>query len=87
LARIAHAATATGHALHSSLGHVAAPDGEFHIKGSGLVVDGRLFAAVKVAAYFPELTTTLKQPSIVGLIQLFDGANGQNIVCCRTVRT
>jgi alanine dehydrogenase len=77
LARIAYAATATGHALHSSLGHVAAPDGEFHIKGSGLVVDGRLFAAVKVAAYFPERTATLKLPSIVGLIQLFDGANGQ----------
>jgi hypothetical protein len=56
LAEIAYAATATGHALHSSLGHVAAPDGEFHIKGSGLVVDGRLFAAVKVAAYFPART-------------------------------
>ena len=46
----AYAATATGDALHSSLGHVAAPDGEFHIKGSGLVLDGRLFAAVKVVA-------------------------------------
>jgi hypothetical protein len=50
LARIAYAATATGHALHSSLGHVAAPDGEFHIKGSGLVVDGRLFAAAEPTA-------------------------------------
>ncbi len=77
LGRIAYAATATGDALPSSLGHVAAPDGEFHIKGSGLVVDGRLFAAVKVVAYFPERTTTLKLPSIVGLIELFDGANGQ----------
>jgi hypothetical protein len=56
LARIAYAATATGDALDSSLGHVAAPAGEFHIKGSGLVVDGRLFAAVKVAAFFPERT-------------------------------
>jgi ornithine cyclodeaminase/alanine dehydrogenase-like protein (mu-crystallin family) len=77
LARGAYAATATGHAMHSSLGHVAAPDGEFHIKGSGLVLDGRLFATVKVVAYFPERTTTLKLPSIVGLIELFDGANGQ----------
>lgn len=77
MARTAYAATATGDALRSSLGHVAAPDGEFHIKGSGLVVDGRLFVAVKVAAFFPELTTTLKQPSIVGLIELFDGANGR----------
>jgi hypothetical protein len=72
LARVAYAATATGDALHSSLGDVAAPDGEFHIKGSGLVLAGRLFAAVKVVPYFPERTTTLKLPSIVGLIALFD---------------
>ncbi len=77
LAGVAYAATATGRALDSSLGHVVAPDGEFHIKSSGLFVDGRLFVAVKVAAFFEHRPRTLGLPSIVGLIQLYDGATGQ----------
>jgi alanine dehydrogenase len=77
LARVAYEATATGKALDSSLGHVIAPEGEFHVKSSGLLVDGRLFVAVKVAAFFPQRPGTLGLPSIVGLIQLFDGESGQ----------
>jgi alanine dehydrogenase len=77
LAGAAYAATATGRALDSSLGHVVAPEGEFHIKSSGLVVDGRLFVAVKVAAFFEDRPRTLGLPSIVGLIQLYDGGTGQ----------
>jgi ornithine cyclodeaminase/alanine dehydrogenase-like protein (mu-crystallin family) len=77
LARVAYEATATGGALSSSLGHVRAPAGDFHIKGSGLIVDDRLFVAVKVAAFFDQRPQTIGLPSIVGLIQLFDGTNGQ----------
>jgi ornithine cyclodeaminase/alanine dehydrogenase-like protein (mu-crystallin family) len=42
-----------------------------------LIVDGRLFVAVKVAAFFDQRPQTIGLPSIVGLIQLFDGTNGQ----------
>lgn len=77
LAATAYRATATGGALESSLGHVQAPRGEFHIKGSGLVVDGRLFVAVKVGACYYKRPQTLGLPSIVGLIELFDGETGQ----------
>jgi alanine dehydrogenase len=77
LAEVAYAATATDRALNSSLGHVVAPEGEFHIKGSGLFLDGRLFVAVKVAAFFEHRARTLGLPSIVGLIQLYDGETGQ----------
>ena len=77
LARVAYEATATGGALSSSLGHVRAPAGDFHIKGSGLIIDGRLFVAIKVAAFFDQRPQTIGLPSIVGLIQLFDGTNGQ----------
>jgi ornithine cyclodeaminase/alanine dehydrogenase-like protein (mu-crystallin family) len=47
------------------------------VKSSGLLIDGRLFVAVKVAAFFPQRPGTLGLPSIVGLIQLFDGETGQ----------
>src|ERR1700759_3447016 len=77
LARLAYEATATDGALSSSLGHVPAPDGDFLIKTSGLEVDGRLFVAVKVVAFFEHRPRTLGLPSIVGLISLFDGGNGQ----------
>lgn len=77
LAGVAYAATATDRALESSLGHVVAPEGEFHIKSSGLFIDGRLFVAVKVAAFFEHRPRTLGLPSIVGLIQLYDGGTGQ----------
>lgn len=77
LASVAYAATAINRALDSSIGHVVAPEGEFHIKSSGLFVDGRLFVAVKVAAFFEHRPSTLGLPSIVGLIQLYDGATGQ----------
>ena len=77
LARVAYEALANGSALNSSLGHVVAPAGQFHVKSSGLFVDDRLFVAVKVAAFFEHRPRILGLPSIVGLIQLFDGASGQ----------
>lgn len=77
LAAIAYRATATGAALDSSLGHLLADGGEFHIKGSGLTLDGRLFVAVKVGACYYQRPVTLGLPSIVGLIELFDGITGQ----------
>ncbi len=77
LARDAYRATATDQALNSTLGHVAAPDGDFLIKASGLAVGDRLFAAVKVVAFFEQRPRSMGLPSIVGLIQLFDATNGQ----------
>ena len=46
-------------------------------KSSGLRFEGRLFVAVKVVAFFADRPTTLGLPSIVGLIELFDGETGQ----------
>ncbi|MGB8195604.1 MAG: ornithine cyclodeaminase family protein [Acidimicrobiales bacterium] len=77
LARVAYEALANGRALGSSLGQVVAPDGIFHVKGSGLYIDERLFVSVKVVAYFEQRPEMLGLPSTVGLIQLFDGASGQ----------
>ncbi len=77
LSREAMSATAAGTALDSVLGHLPAPEGEFHLKASGLTVDGRLYVAVKVGACFYGRPARLGLPSIVGLIELFDGATGQ----------
>ncbi len=77
LARAAYEALANGRAFGSSLGQVVAPDGVFHVKSSGLMVDDRLFVTVKVVAYFEHRLQTLGLPSTVGLIQLFDGNSGQ----------
>jgi len=77
MARVAYEALANGRVLSSSLGHVAAPKGDFLVKSSGLYVDDRLFVTVKVVAYFRHRSTELGLPNIVGLIQLFDGATGE----------
>jgi alanine dehydrogenase len=86
LARTAMLATADGSALDSSLGHLRAPRGEFHLKASGLRVDGRLYVCVKVGACFYGRPAQLGLPSIVGLIQLFDGDTGQPLAIMESAR-
>ncbi len=86
LARDALTATADGSALDSSLGHLDAPDGEFHLKASGLRVEGRLYVCVKIGACFYGRPSQLGLPSIVGLVQLFDGATGQPLAIMESAR-
>jgi len=77
MARVAYEALANGRSLNVALGHVAAPKGDFLVKSSGLYIDGRLYVTVKTVAYFEDRPMKLGLPSIVGLIQLFDGATGE----------
>jgi len=77
LSREAMSATAQGTALDSVLSYLPAPEGEFHLKASGLTIEGRLYVAVKIGACFYGRPAQLGLPSIVGLIQLFDGSTGQ----------
>jgi len=77
MARVAYESLANGRSLNVSLGHVAAPKGDFLVKSSGLHIDDRLFVTVKVVAYFEDRPTELGLPSIVGLIQLLDGTTGE----------
>lgn len=68
--------TADGTALASSLGQLATAQGEFHLKASGLRMGGRLLVAVKIGACFYGRPSQVGLPSIVGVIQLFDGETG-----------
>lgn len=86
LARTAMTAVVDGSALDSSLGHLDAPDGEFHLKASGLLVEGRLYVCVKIGACFYGRPEQLGLPSIVGLVQLFDGATGQPLAIMESAR-
>ena len=86
LGRAAMTAIADGSALDSSLGHLDAPDGEFHLKASGLHVEDRLYVCVKIGACFYGRPAQLGLPSIVGLVQLFDGATGQPLAIMESGR-
>ncbi|WP_406313328.1 ornithine cyclodeaminase family protein [Streptosporangium sp. NBC_01639] len=70
------AAYARGDTLPSRLAHLDSPPGEFHIKASGL---GGV-VGVKIGACFYDRPATLGLPSIVGVIVLFDGSNGQPLL-------
>ncbi|NUR90803.1 MAG: ornithine cyclodeaminase family protein, partial [Nonomuraea sp.] len=63
-------------ALPSRLSHLDSPPGEFHVKASGL---GEV-VGVKIGACFYDRPATLGLPSIVGVIALFDGSNGQPLL-------
>ncbi|MFI6323290.1 ornithine cyclodeaminase family protein [Nonomuraea sp. NPDC050556] len=62
--------------LPSRLAHLDSPPGEFHIKASG---HGGV-VGVKIGACFYDRPRTLGLPSIVGVIALFDGENGQPLL-------
>jgi len=64
---------ARGETMPSRLAHLDSPPGEFHIKASGLAG----VVAVKIGGCFYDRPATLGLPSIVGVIALFDAANGQ----------
>lgn len=70
------AAYARGDTLPSRLAHLDSPPGEFHIKAGGL---GGV-VGVKIGACFYDRPATLGLPSIVGVIVLFDGSNGQPLL-------
>ncbi|MFJ2033505.1 ornithine cyclodeaminase family protein [Streptosporangium sp. NPDC087985] len=72
----AFAAYARGDTLPSRLTHLDSPPGEFHIKASGF---GGV-VGVKIGACFYDRPATLGLPSIVGVIALFDGSNGQPLL-------
>ncbi|GAA3620089.1 ectoine utilization protein EutC [Nonomuraea rosea] len=72
----AFAAYARGETSPSRLSHLDSPPGEFHIKAAGL---GGV-VAVKIGACFYDRPATLGLPSIVGVIALFDAANGQPLL-------
>lgn len=78
LVETAMADHARGRTLASALMHLDAGSGELHVKASGRGErPGEQFVAVKVGACFYDRPARLGLPSIVGLIQLFDGATGQ----------
>ncbi|MFI6601571.1 ornithine cyclodeaminase family protein [Nonomuraea sp. NPDC050536] len=62
--------------LPRRLAHLDSPPGEFHLKASGF--DG--VVGVKIGACFYDRPATLGLPSIVGVIALFDGTNGQPLL-------
>ncbi|MGP3962405.1 ornithine cyclodeaminase family protein [Nonomuraea sp. 3N208] len=72
----AFAAHAHGETSPSRLSHLDSPPGEFHIKAAGI---GGV-VAVKIGACFYDRPATLGLPSIVGVIALFDAANGQPLL-------
>jgi ornithine cyclodeaminase/alanine dehydrogenase-like protein (mu-crystallin family) len=81
LVEAAMADHARGRTLASELLHLDAGAGEVHVKASGLDASagggGGRFVAVKTGACFYDRPARLGLPSIVGLIQLFDGTTGQ----------
>ncbi|MFI6535655.1 ornithine cyclodeaminase family protein [Nonomuraea sp. NPDC050547] len=76
LVQNAFADYALGRTLPSRLAHLDSPPGEFHIKASG---HGGV-VGVKIGACFYDRPATLGQPSIVGVIALFDGGTGQPVL-------
>ena len=73
----AFARRADGEALPSRLAHLDSEPGEFHIKASGLRDAGSTVVAVKIGACFYDRPARLGLPSIVGVIALFSGDDGQ----------
>jgi alanine dehydrogenase len=73
----AFARRAAGETLPSRLAHLDSGPGEFHIKASGLRDATSTMVAVKIGACFYDRPARLGLPSIVGVIALFSGDDGQ----------